>query len=153
MVYVVSIATFVCLFIFGIITAFSPTESDGGKILGVVCTIIGLVGFMVAGYLSYNAVMEKLQENNQKIEMVTEREKYNKKKQNELLTEKFKLPITDILIESILETEYYKVTTNEGIYKVAFAFDSDDRIIGFKEFKQIISAISKESNHEQGSHN
>lgn len=142
-----------CLFICGIMSAFSPTESDGGKILGVVCTIIGLVGFMVAGYLFYNDAMEKLQEKNQKIEMVTERVKYNKKKQNELLTEKFKLPITDILIEPISETEYYKVTTNEGIYKVAFAYDSDDRIIGFKEFKQIISAISKERNHEQGSHN
>ncbi|EJQ72420.1 hypothetical protein IGK_05579 [Bacillus toyonensis] len=151
--YFVSIAIFMCLFICGIMSAFSPTESDGGKILGVVCTIIGLVGFMVAGYLFYNDAMEKLQEKNQKIEMVTERVKYNKKKQNELLTEKFKLPITDILIEPISETEYYKVTTNEGIYKVAFAYDSDDRIIGFKEFKQIISAISKERNHEQGSHN
>lgn len=151
--YVVFIAIFMCISICGIISAFSPTESDYGKTLGVVCTIIGLVGFMVAGYLFYNDTMEKLQENNQKIEMVTEREKYNKKKQDELLTEKFKLPITDILIESISETEYYKVTTNEGIYKVAFAYDSADRIIGFKEFKQIISAISKESNHEQGSHN
>lgn len=79
---------------------------------------------------------------------------YNEKKQNELLTEKFKLPITDILIEPILETEweYYKVTTNTGIYKIAFAYDSNNRVIGFKEFKQIAS-INQEGNHEQGSHN
>lgn len=153
MVYFVFIAIFLCLFICGLISAFSPIESDCGRMFAVGCAIIGLIGLMVGGYLFYNDTKEKLQENNQNIEMVTERVKYNEKKQNELLTEKFKLPITDILIEKISQTEYYKVTTNEGIYKVAFAYDSDNRIIGFKEFKQIISAISKESNHEQGSHN
>ncbi|EJR50099.1 hypothetical protein IIO_06412 [Bacillus cereus VD115] len=151
--YLVFIAIFMCLFICGIISAFSPIESDRGKMFGVVCAIIGLIGLMVGGYSFYNDTKEKLQENNQNVVMVAERVKYNEKKQNELLTEKFKLPITDILIEKISETEYYKVTTSEGIYKVAFAYDSDDRIIGFKDFKQIISAISKESNHEQGNHN
>lgn len=79
---------------------------------------------------------------------------YNEKKQNELLTEKFKSPITDILIEPISETdwEYYKVTTNTGVYKIAFAYDSNNKIVGFKEFKQITS-ISQERNHGQGSHN
>ncbi|MDX5746184.1 hypothetical protein SIM20_23935 [Bacillus cereus group sp. BfR-BA-02570] len=66
---------------------------------------------------------------------------YNEKKKNELLTEKFELLITDMLIEPISDTEweYYKVTTNTGIYKIAFAYDSNDKIIGFKEFKQITS--------------
>ncbi|EOP78870.1 hypothetical protein IGM_06477 [Bacillus cereus HuB4-4] len=141
-----------CLFMFGIFTAFDIDKSENGKIIGVVLTVLSLIGMVVTVYLQQTEVNEKVRENNQKIEMITE---YNEKKQNELLTEKFKLPITDILIESISETEweYYKVTTNTGVYKIAFAYDSNNKIVGFKEFKQITSVISKESNHEQGSHN
>lgn len=137
---------------FGIFTAFDIDKSENGKIIGVVLTVLSLIGMVVTVYLQQTEVNEKVRENNQKIEMITE---YNEKKQNELLTEKFKLPITDILIESISETEweYYKVTTNTGVYKIAFAYDSNNKIVGFKEFKQITSVISKESNHEQGSHN
>ncbi|MGE6592296.1 hypothetical protein ACQKFU_22545 [Bacillus mycoides] len=141
-----------CLFMFGIFTAFDIDKSENGKIIGVVLTVLSLIGMVVTVYLQQTDVNEKVRENNQKVEMITE---YNEKKQNELLTEKFKLPITDILIESISETEweYYKVTTNTGVYKIAFAYDSNNKIVGFKEFKQITSVISKESNHEQGSHN
>ncbi|WP_144609065.1 hypothetical protein [Bacillus cereus] len=155
MVYNILFALFGGLFIFGIIYGFSPNpnKSDVWKIIGFVLMISGLIGLVVTLRLFSNDISENIRENNQKIKMVKEQVKYNEKKQNELLTEKFKLPITDILIEQIPKTEYYKVTTNEGIYKVAFAYDSDNRIIGFKEFKQIISAISKESNHEQGSYN
>ncbi|MGR5913076.1 hypothetical protein ACT7DG_29645 [Bacillus cereus] len=71
-----------------------------------------------------------------------ERLAYNEKKQEELLKEKLKLPITDILIEPVSKTEYYKVTTNTGIYKLAYAYDPNDRVIGFKEFKQITSTIN-----------
>ncbi|UYX55873.1 hypothetical protein M3Y14_32095 (plasmid) [Bacillus thuringiensis] len=155
MVYNILFALSGGVFICAIIYEFSPNpnKSDVWRIIGFVLMIFGLIGLVVTWRFFSNDISEKIRENNQKIEMVKEQIKYNEKKQNELLTEKFKLPITDILIEPISETEYYKVTTNEGIYKVAFAYDSDDRIIGFKEFKKIISAISKEINHEQGSHN
>ncbi|AJI31747.1 hypothetical protein BG06_5496 (plasmid) [Bacillus thuringiensis] len=108
-----------------------------------------LIGLIVCGYFR---IVEMSEENKLKTEMAAERIEYNEKKKNELLTEKFKLPITDILIEPVLETKYYKVTTNTGIYKLSFAYDTNDKIIGFKEFKQITS-ISQEGNHEQGSHN
>lgn len=127
-----------------------PEFSKKWRIIITLVMIGSLIGLIVCGYFR---IVEMNEEYKLKTEMSAERIKYNEKKQNELLTEKFKLPITDILIEPILETRYYKVTTNEGIYKVAYAYDSDDRIIGFKEFRQIISAISKESNHEQGSNN
>jgi hypothetical protein len=103
-----------------------------------------LIGLIVCGCFR---IVEMNEEYKLKTEMSAERIKYNEKKQNELLTEKFKLPITDILIEPILETRYYKVTTNTGIYKIAFDYDSNEKIIGFKEFKQITS-INMEGNHE-----
>lgn len=107
------------------------------------------IGLIVCGYFR---IVEVSEENKLKTEMAAELIEYNEKKKNELLTEKFKLPITDILIEPVSETKYYKVTTNTGIYKLSFAYDTNDKIIGFKEFKQITS-ISQEGNHEQGSHN
>lgn len=103
-----------------------------------------LIGLIVCGCFR---IVEMNEEYKLKTEMSAERIKYNEKKQNELLSEKFKLPITDILIEPILETQYYKVTTNTGIYKIEFDFDSNEKIIGFKEFKQITS-LNKEGNHE-----
>lgn len=149
MVYIISFALTGCLFIFGIIFGFSPNpnKSDFWRIIGFVLMIFGLIGLVVTWCFLSNDINEKIQENNQKIEMVKERRNYNEKKQNELLTEKFKLPITDILIEPLLETQYYKVTTNTGIYKISFDYDSNEKIIGFKEFKQITS-LNKEGNHE-----
>ncbi|HDR4727459.1 MULTISPECIES: hypothetical protein [Bacillus] len=149
MVHMISLALNWCLFVFGIFLGFAPNpnKSDVWRIIGFVLVIFGLIGLVVTWRLLSNDISEKIQENNQKIEMVKERVSYNEKKQNELLTEKFKLPITDILIEKILETQYYKVTTNTGIYKIAFDYDSNEKIIGFKEFKQITS-ISQEGNHE-----
>ncbi|GAB6632116.1 hypothetical protein BACERE00176_00137 [Bacillus paranthracis] len=123
--------------------------SEKWRIIIALVMIGSLIGLIVCGYFR---IVEMNEEHKLKTEMVAERIKYNEKKQNELLTEKFKLPITDILIEPILETQYYKVTTNTGIYKIAFDFDSNEKIIGFKEFKQITS-LNKEGNHEQGSHN
>lgn len=137
------------ILVFVFFTAFltlslDPDLSKKWKIIMALVMMWSFIGLMVCGYFR---IIEKSEENNQKIEMVSERIKYNEKKQNELLTEKFKLPVTDILIEPVSETEYYKVTTNTGIYKVAFAYDSNDRIIGFKEFKQITSTASEGGNN------
>ncbi|WP_324656126.1 hypothetical protein [Bacillus cereus] len=118
--------------------------SEKWRIIIALVMIGSLIGLIVCGYFR---IVEMNEEHKLKTEMVAERIKYNEKKQNELLSEKFKLPITDILIEPILETQYYKVTTNTGIYKIAFDFDSNKKIIGFKEFKQITS-LNKEGNHE-----
>lgn len=150
MVYIISLALTGCLFIFGILFGFSPNpnKSDVWRIIGFVLIIFGLIGLVVTWCFLSNDISE----NNQKIEMVKERGNYNEKKQSELLTEKFNLPITDILIEPVSETKYYKVTTNTGIYKISFTYDTNDKIIGFKEFKQITS-VSQEGKHEQGSHN
>lgn len=118
--------------------------SEKWRMIIVLVMIGSLIGLIVFGYFR---IVEMDKEHKLKTEMVAQRIKYNEKKQNELLTEKFKLPITDILIEPILETQYYKVTTNTGIYKIAFNFDSNEKIIGFKEFNQITS-LNKEGNHE-----
>ncbi|MED1305147.1 hypothetical protein BK704_01650 [[Bacillus thuringiensis] serovar konkukian] len=114
------------------------------RIIITLVMIGSFIGLIVSGYFR---IVEMNEEHKLKTEMVAERIKYNEKKQNELLSEKFKLPITDILIEPILETQYYKVTTNTGIYKIEFDFDSNEKIIGFKEFKQI-TLLNKEGNHE-----
>lgn len=122
-------------------------ESEFSKKWRIIITLVmigSLIGLIVCGCFR---IVEMNEEYKLKTEMSAERIKYNEKKQNELLTEKFKLPITDILIEPILETRYYKVTTNTGIYKLAFDYDSNEKIIGFKEFKQITS-INMEGNHE-----
>ncbi|MBJ6723042.1 hypothetical protein I2750_23080 [Bacillus sp. PR5] len=126
-----------------------PEFSKKWRIIITLVMIGSLIGLIVCGYFR---IVEMNEEYKLKTEMSAERIKYNEKKQNELLTEKFKLPITDILIEPILETRYYKVTTNTGIYKIAFDYDSNEKIIGFKEFKQITS-LNKEGNHGEGSHN
>ncbi|QKG98744.1 hypothetical protein [Bacillus cereus] len=126
-----------------------PEFSKKWRIIITLVMIGSLIGLIVCGYFR---IVEMNEEYKLKTEMSAERIKYNEKKQNELLTEKFKLPITDILIEPILETRYYKVTTNTGIYKISFDYDSNEKIIGFKEFKQITS-LNKEGNHGEGSHN
>lgn len=151
MAYYILLTLLACLFFGGIFKAFDSDSSDNEKIIGIALTMLSLIGIVVAVYLEQINVNEKVQENNQKVEMVTN---HNEKKQNELLTEKFQLPITDILIEPMLEEEweYYKVTTDTGIYKIAFTYDSNNKVIGFREFKQIAS-LNKEGNHGEGSHN
>ncbi|MEC3226223.1 hypothetical protein P9027_30370 [Bacillus thuringiensis] len=138
------------LFFLSLFTFFIELElSKNWRIIMAIVMIGSLIGLIVCGYFR---IVEMSEENKLKTEMAAERIEYNEKKKNELLTEKFKLQITDILIEPVSETKYYKVTTNTGIYKLSFAYDTNDKIIGFKEFKQITS-ISQEGNHEQGSHN
>nr|WP_257140811.1 hypothetical protein [Bacillus wiedmannii] len=105
------------------------------KIVVSVVMVGSFIGLMVCGYF-------QTIEQNQTVKQKNERLAYNEKKQEERLTEKLKLPITDILIEPVSKTEYYKVTTNAGIYKLAYAYDPNDRVIGFKEFKQIASTIN-----------
>ncbi|OTY56405.1 hypothetical protein BK746_17560 [Bacillus thuringiensis serovar yosoo] len=121
------------LFVFSFIII-GNAPSNVIKITGVVVMVVSLIGIGVGGYF-------KIIESDQTVKQKNERIAYNEKKQEELLTEKLKLPITDILIEQVSKTEYYKVTTNTGIYKLAYAYDPNDRVIGFKEFKQITSTI------------
>ncbi|QKI10605.1 hypothetical protein [Bacillus cereus] len=122
------------LFVFSFIII-GNAPSNVIKITGAVVMVVSLIGIGVGGYF-------KIIESDQMVKQKTERIAYNEKKQEELLTEKLKLPITDILIEQVSKTEYYKVTTNTGIYKLAYAYDPNDRVIGFKEFKQITSTIN-----------
>ncbi|MCU5409128.1 hypothetical protein OCA16_32130 [Bacillus cereus] len=122
------------LFVFSFIII-GNAPSNVIKITGVVVMVVSLIGIGVGGYF-------KIIESDQTVKQKNERIAYNEKKQEELLTEKLKLPITDILIEQVSKTEYYKVTTNTGIYKLAYAYDPNDRVIGFKEFKQITSTIN-----------
>ncbi|WP_225989795.1 hypothetical protein [Bacillus cereus] len=122
------------LFVFSFIII-GNAPSNVIKITGAVVMVVSLIGIGVGGYFQ---TIEQDQSVKQKKERIT----YNQKKQEELLTEKLKLPITDILIEQVSKTEYYKVTTNTGIYKLAYAYDPNDRVIGFKEFKQITSTIN-----------
>ncbi|TXR59075.1 hypothetical protein DM800_28915 [Bacillus sp. AY18-3] len=133
------------LFFLSVFTFFAELElSEKWRIIMALVMIWSLIGLIVCGYFR---IVEVSEENKLKTEMAAELIEYNEKKKNELLTEKFKLPITDILIEPVSETKYYKVTTNTGIYKLSFAYDTNDKIIGFKEFKQITS-LNKEGNHE-----
>ncbi|MCU4863856.1 hypothetical protein [Bacillus thuringiensis] len=122
------------LFVFSFIII-GNAPSNVIKITGAVVMVVSLIGIGVGGYF-------KIIESDQMVKQKNERIAYNEKKQEELLTEKLKLPITDILIEQVSKTEYYKVTTNTGIYKLAYAYDPNDRVIGFKEFKQITSTIN-----------
>lgn len=122
------------LFVFSFIII-GNAPSNVIKITGAVVMVVSLIGIGVGGYF-------KIIESDQTVKQKNERIAYNEKKQEELLTEKLKLPITDILIEQVSKTEYYKVTTNTGIYKLAYAYDPNNRVIGFKEFKQITSTIN-----------
>ncbi|MES5957177.1 hypothetical protein QCI42_28080 [Bacillus fungorum] len=108
------------------------------NVVKTTAAVVMVVSFIGLGVGFYFQTIEQDQTVKQKKERVA----YNEKKQEELLTEKLKLPITDILIEPVSKTEYYKVTTNAGIYKLAYAYDPNDRVIGFKEFKQIASTIN-----------
>ncbi|MGY1423312.1 hypothetical protein [Bacillus cereus] len=132
--FVTFLLLFVCLVLLAIIIIV-PNLPEVAKIVVSVVMVGSFIGLMVCGYFQ---TIEKDQAAKQKEERIS----YNEKRQEELLTEKFKLPITDILIEPVLKTEYYKATTNTGIYKLAYAYDSNDRVIGFKEFKQITSTIN-----------
>ncbi|KAA0803785.1 hypothetical protein [Bacillus sp. BB56-3] len=124
----------IVLFVFSFIII-GTVPSNVVKITGAVVMVVSIIGLGVGMYF-------KTIEKDQTVKQKNERLAYNEKKQEELLTEKLKLPITDILIEPVSKTEYYKVTTNAGIYKLAYAYDPNDRVIGFKEFKQIASTIN-----------
>nr|WP_162283583.1 hypothetical protein [Bacillus cereus]QHV07887.1 hypothetical protein C1N82_32275 [Bacillus cereus] len=132
--FVTFLLLFVCLVLLAIIIIV-PNLSEVAKIVVSVVMVGSFIGLMVCGYFQ---TIEKDQTAKQKEERIA----YNEKRQEELLTEKLKLPITDILIEPVLKTDYYKATTNTGIYKLAYAYDSNDRVIGFKKFKQITSTIN-----------
>ncbi|MGE6313596.1 hypothetical protein ACQKD6_24670 [Bacillus cereus] len=128
------------MFILIILVMFSlviigTVPSNVVKITATVVMVVSFIGLGVGGYF-------QTIEQDQSVKQKNERIAYNEKKQEELLAEKLKLPITDILIEPVSKTEYYKVTTNTGIYKLAYAYDPNDRVIGFKEFKQIASTIN-----------
>lgn len=128
------------MFILIILVMFSlviigTVPSNVVKITATVVMVVSFIGLGVGGYF-------QTIEQDQSVKKKYERIAYNEKKQEELLAEKLKLPITDILIEPVSKTEYYKVTTNTGIYKLAYAYDPNDRVIGFKEFKQIASTIN-----------
>jgi hypothetical protein len=126
---------FICIVSIAIIIIGSNLP-EIAKIVVSVVMVGSFIGLMVCGYF-------QTIEQDQTVKQKNERLAYNeKKKQEELLKEKLKLPITDILIEPVSKTEYYKVTTNTGIYKLAYAYDPNDRVIGFKEFKQITSTIN-----------
>ncbi|HHT7062881.1 TPA: hypothetical protein ACTZ5S_005463 [Bacillus cereus] len=124
----------IVLFVFSFIII-GTVPSNVVKINGAVVMIVSIIGLGVGMYF-------KIIEEDQTVKQKNERLAYNEKKQEELLKEKLKLPITDILIEPVSKTEYYKVTTNTGIYKLAYAYDPNDRVTGFKEFKQITSTIN-----------
>ncbi|WP_370458079.1 hypothetical protein [Bacillus sp. BPN334] len=124
----------IVLFVFSFIII-GTAPSNVVKITGAVVMIVSIIGLGVGMYF-------KTIEEDQTVKQKNERIAYNEKKQEELLTEKLKLPITDILIEPVSKTEYYKVTTNTGIYKLAYSYDPNDRVVGFKEFKQIASTIN-----------
>jgi hypothetical protein len=126
---------FICIVSIAIIIIGSNLP-EIAKIVVSVVMVGSFIGLMVCGYF-------QTIEQDQTVKQKNERLAYNeKKKQEELLKEKLKLPITDILIEPVSKTEYYKVTTNTGIYKLAYAYDPNHRVIGFKEFKQITSTIN-----------
>ncbi|HGA1022282.1 TPA: hypothetical protein ACIQN7_002619 [Bacillus cereus] len=117
------------------ILIYGTAPSNVAKITAVVVMVLSFIGLGIGGYL-------QTIEQDQAVKQKNERLAYNEKKREELVIEKLKLPITDILIEPVSKTEYYKVTTNTGIYKLAYAYDPNDRVIGFKEFKQITSTIN-----------
>ncbi|MDA2598438.1 hypothetical protein PDQ40_22560 [Bacillus cereus group sp. Bc061] len=136
--HVLFISIILLIFSFLILSAASGTSpglSNVAKKIIVFVMVVSFIGVVVGGYF-------KINEQNQAVKQKNERIAYNEKKQEELLIEKLKLPIEDILIEPVSKTEYYKITTNTGIYKLAYAYDSNDRVIGFKEFKQITSTIN-----------
>lgn len=130
--------TFLLLFICIVSIAIIIIGSNLPEIAKIVVSVVmvgSFMGLMVCGYF-------QTIEQDQAVKQKNERLAYNEKKREELVIEKLELPITDILIEPVSKTEYYKVTTNTGIYKLAYAYDPNDRVIGFKEFKQITSTIN-----------
>mgnify|MGYP001141185914 CR=1 FL=1 len=124
----------IILFMFSFVII-GTVPSNVVKITAAVVMVVSFIGLGVGGYF-------QTIEQDQSVKQKKERIAYNEKKQEELLAEKLKLPITDILIEPVSKTEYYKVTTNTGIYKLAYAYDPNDRVMGFKEFKQVASTIN-----------
>ncbi|MCO4220200.1 hypothetical protein P5G86_23975 [Paenibacillus jamilae] len=77
--------------------------------------------------------------------------KHNIKTMEELLVSEFNIPADKIYLEE--KTKYYKVTTNTGIYKVTFRYDSQKNIIGIQKIDPILTVANEGGNHEQGSHN
>ncbi|MFK4316927.1 hypothetical protein ABH953_005789 [Bacillus sp. RC236] len=77
--------------------------------------------------------------------------KHNVKMMEELLVSEFNIPAEKIYLEE--KTKYYKVTTNKGIYKVIFKYDSHKNIIGIQEIVPILSLVNEGEGHEQRSHN
>ncbi|MEC3226220.1 hypothetical protein P9027_30350 [Bacillus thuringiensis] len=65
---------------------------------------------------------------------------YNEKKESELLEKELGIPSKYILIEKDKE-DYFKVTSEKGIYKVQFDYDKDKKIKSLKKVIQIESRV------------
>ncbi|MEB9380189.1 hypothetical protein P4J09_19390 [Bacillus cereus] len=102
-----------------------------------------LIVFIVMNSLASD-IGTSIEKNNKKIE-------HNVKKMEELLVSEFNIPAEKIYLEE--KTKYYKVTTNTGIYKVTFKYDSQKNIIGIQKIDPILTIVNEGGNHEQGSHN
>ncbi|MFA2561971.1 hypothetical protein ABR780_26560 [Bacillus cereus] len=102
-----------------------------------------LIVFIVMNSLASD-IGTSIEKNNKKIE-------HNVKKMEELLVSEFNIPAEKIYLEE--KTKYYKVTTNTGIYKVTFKYDSQKNIIGVQKIDPILTIVNEGGNHEQGSNN
>ncbi|HDR6259323.1 hypothetical protein [Bacillus cereus] len=102
-----------------------------------------LIVFIVMNSLASD-IGTSIEKNNKKIE-------HNVKKMEELLVSEFNIPAEKIYLEE--KTKYYKVTTNTGIYKVTFKYDSQKNIIGIQKIDPILTIVNEGGNHEQGSNN
>ncbi|MGH0686047.1 hypothetical protein [Bacillus mycoides] len=114
-----------------------------GKREYVILVSLLLIAFTVMKSLGSD-ISTSLEKNNKQIE-------HNVKMMEELLVSEFNIPAEKIYLEE--KTKYYKVTTNTGIYKVTFKYDSQKNIIGIQKIDPILSIANEGGNHEQGSHN
>ncbi|QWI47320.1 hypothetical protein [Bacillus mycoides] len=109
----------------------------------VILVSLLLIAFTVMKSLGSD-ISTSIEKNNKQI-------KHNVKMMEELLVSEFNIPAEKIYLEE--KTKYYKVTTNTGIYKVTFKYDSQKNIIGIQKIDPILSIANEGGNHEQGSHN
>ncbi|MCU4770768.1 MULTISPECIES: hypothetical protein [Bacillus cereus group] len=114
-----------------------------GKREYVILVSLLLIAFTVMKSLGSD-ISTSIEKNNKQI-------KHNVKMMEELLVSEFNIPAEKIYLEE--KTKYYKVTTNKGIYKVTFKYDSQKNIIGIKKIDTILSVENKGEDHEQGSYN
>ncbi|OPD43755.1 hypothetical protein BVG00_21705 [Bacillus cereus] len=136
----ICLAISLILMIIGIVYTRTKSTSHFGAI-DIFISVGSMLSLILAGLLLYYNIAQINSENTAKIKQFKEVVKYNESKRNDLLSDTFGLPTEKMLIEE--QSNYYKVTTNTGIYKITFDYNSKQQITKIKENIQITSTTPK----------